>query len=368
MGFAEQNLNSEPNMTSSTVDSVTAETSAVLHRIGAVSRLAGVPVATLRVWESRYAAFTPSKTAGSHRLYTEADLLRASVLRQLTESGHSIGGIARLPVDELQRLLARARETAQPATPARVRSVTILAIGSAVAARLDLDAAGLQRGSGTQVRIGRVFTNLDEAEAHVASAAPPSEGDTVVVVARLNTVHDANHLQLLRVLAQAGARQAVVLYGYGAPPVLDAMRAAGLVVRREPLAPTDLAQLIRSMVFLGTDGAEGAAAAPGVLIPPRRYSDETLATVAASTTSILCECPRHLAELIGQLASFEEYSRNCLNDSAEDARVHAHLRAISGSARAMFEGALDLALAHAGVSVQPRAVIREPAAAAAGIP
>ena len=48
------------------------------HRIGAVSALSGVPVPTLRVWESRYGAFTPAKTGGRHRLYTEADVLRAT--------------------------------------------------------------------------------------------------------------------------------------------------------------------------------------------------------------------------------------------------------------------------------------------------
>src|SRR5690242_16636329 len=119
-------------MPAPSVESVTPNDAVVLHRIGAVSRLANVPVATLRVWESRYAAFSPAKTAGSHRLYAEADVVRARVLRQLTECGHSIGGIARLPIDDLQRLLLRAREAAPVApTSAPARQVTVLAIGSA---------------------------------------------------------------------------------------------------------------------------------------------------------------------------------------------------------------------------------------------
>ena len=36
-----------------------------LHRIGAVSSLSGVPVPTLRIWETRYGAFRPSKSTGS---------------------------------------------------------------------------------------------------------------------------------------------------------------------------------------------------------------------------------------------------------------------------------------------------------------
>ena len=60
-------------------------------RIGSVSTLSGVPVSTLRIWETRHAAFCPAKTTGQHRLYTQADADKAAVLRYLTEHGHSIG-------------------------------------------------------------------------------------------------------------------------------------------------------------------------------------------------------------------------------------------------------------------------------------
>ena len=46
-----------------------------------------MPVPTLRVWESRYQAFSPRKTEGRHRLYGPDDVLRATLLRQLTEAG-----------------------------------------------------------------------------------------------------------------------------------------------------------------------------------------------------------------------------------------------------------------------------------------
>jgi len=45
-----------------------------IYRIGAVAKMVGVPVATLRVWERRYAVVTPPKTEGGQRLYSDADL------------------------------------------------------------------------------------------------------------------------------------------------------------------------------------------------------------------------------------------------------------------------------------------------------
>ena len=67
---------------------------------------------------------------------------------------------------------------------------------------------------------------------------------------------------------------------------------------------------------------------------------------------MLCECPRHVAEIIAQLVSFEQYSQECLNKSSEDARLHAYLHSVSGSARALFEHALQMLAEHEGLTLQ----------------
>ncbi|RYY77846.1 MAG: MerR family transcriptional regulator, partial [Comamonadaceae bacterium] len=243
-----QNLHMIPAAESDAVNSLAPREARALHRIGAVSRLAAVPVTTLRVWETRYAAFAPAKTAGSHRLYDEADVARARVLRQLTERGHSIGGIARLPLDDLQRLLERTREAeARTAPVAPDRQVTAVVVGAALAARLD--APGVQDSVAAQLRVVQVYADLDEADADETPAA--GAGGKVVLLARMNIVHDSHHAQLLRLIDRSGATGAVVLYNYGAPPALEALRAAGLVVRREPVPAPDFAQLIRSMLYVG---------------------------------------------------------------------------------------------------------------------
>jgi hypothetical protein len=58
-----------------------------------------------------------------------------------------------------------------------------------------------------------------------------------------------------------------------------------------------------------------------------------------------------VAELIAQLASFEQYSQDCLNKSAEDAHLHAYLSSVSGSARALFEKALEMVAKHENISL-----------------
>ena len=53
-----------------------------LHRIGTIARLAGVPVPTLRVWESRYQAFLQQKKALGATGATDMNAQVEALLRQ----------------------------------------------------------------------------------------------------------------------------------------------------------------------------------------------------------------------------------------------------------------------------------------------
>ena len=85
--------------------------------------------------------------------------------------------------------------------------------------------------------------------------------------------------------------------------------------------------------------AEGAAVAQTA--PPRRYDDEMLSQLAALSSTVKCECPKHLAELIASLSGFERYSAECESRSPRDAALHAYLHATASQARYIIEDALD---------------------------
>ncbi len=77
------------------------------YPISAVSRLTGLPLDTLRAWERRYQAVTPSRSARG-RVYNEKQIQRLLLLRRAVESGHSIGQIAKVEDDGLRAMLDRA--------------------------------------------------------------------------------------------------------------------------------------------------------------------------------------------------------------------------------------------------------------------
>jgi len=316
------------------------------HRIGAVSSLSGVPVPTLRVWESRYGAFQPHKTGGRHRLFSDEDVLRATLLKQLTESGHAISTVATLDAPELGALLHRHRSTRlhRKAAERGVRTVSLAVVGLPLATRLQ-SARFLESLTGIAVRVSDTAKDLTSALAHPFTATPD------ILIVRVNTLHLATHTAVRRLIEQHRPPQAIVLYSFGQDRVVEAMKLEGMIVRREPLPDAELADLIRSLLLVDTSQPTGWTP-PGAMIPPRKYSDQTLARVAGIPTQVLCECPKHVAELIAQLASFEQYSQECLNNSQEDAHLHAQLSAISGSARALFERALEMVAAHEGIALE----------------
>jgi DNA-binding transcriptional MerR regulator len=326
------------------------------HRIGAVSALSGVPVSTLRVWESRHAAFAPHKSEGRHRQYSDEDVLRASLIKQLTESGHSISTIATLPASQLNSLLQQQRTAHRlnrPA-PAHAAPVTMAVVGVGMAARME--SSQLSQGlSDKSIQITEILEDLD------AARQAPLASQPLVLLVRVNSLDVMAGRDIQRLVLAHHFQQAIVLYNFGQEPVVAALKLAGIKVRREPVSNAELSELINSVLWMDHTQEVNDFQRSG-LVPPRKYSDETLRRVANISSQVLCECPKHVAELITQLASFEQYSQECLNKSGDDAHLHAYLSTVSGSARALFEKALEMVAQHENIALQADTTWQDPSA------
>jgi len=320
------------------------------YRIGTISKLAGIPVPTLRVWESRYSAFTPVKTEGQHRLYGEEDLLRATLIKQLCDEGYTISTIANLSAQALNQLHNKHRlGKGQQTKSLRTQSVKIAVIGLGLAGRVEAKGFALNLPD-NGIEVINIFTDLEAAK--TGAFEQPAE----ILMVKVNTLHEIilRDIEFITHLNRSSHQQlntqVIVLYNYGRENVAHAMRAAGMLVRREPITDFELAELISSVLMVDAKHSLRDVT-PGAMIPARKYSDETLARVAGISTNVLCECPRHVAEIIAQLASFEQYSQECLNKSVVDSQLHAYLTAVSGSARALFEHALEKVAQHEGIEL-----------------
>jgi DNA-binding transcriptional MerR regulator/methylmalonyl-CoA mutase cobalamin-binding subunit len=126
------------------------------HTIAVVAERTGLSRDVLRVWERRYQAVEPARTAGGQRLYSNEQLHRFMLLAEATRQGRSISSIAGLSTEALAQLAvddgaARARATTVTAsTPTPVATTDHHLLYRDVADRalvqaMALDASGLDR-------------------------------------------------------------------------------------------------------------------------------------------------------------------------------------------------------------------------------
>jgi methanogenic corrinoid protein MtbC1 len=89
--------------------------------IGALSRATGIPVETLRTWESRYGFPVPERRPSGHRVYALGAVPRLRRIAEALARGHRAGQVVPASESELGELLAAsppARATLAPHSPA----------------------------------------------------------------------------------------------------------------------------------------------------------------------------------------------------------------------------------------------------------
>jgi len=65
----------------------------------------GLTAHVIRIWEKRYGAVEPERTGTNRRLYSNEQIERLSLLRDITQNGHRISHVATLPTEKLRELL-----------------------------------------------------------------------------------------------------------------------------------------------------------------------------------------------------------------------------------------------------------------------
>ncbi|TVQ48616.1 MAG: MerR family transcriptional regulator [Gammaproteobacteria bacterium] len=301
-----------------------------LYEIRAVSKMTGVQPVTLRAWERRYGAVETRRTStGGRRLYTQDDVQRLSLIKSLVDLGESVGTVAVLPTDELAARL-EAVLGARAGEPRPDVLVRVAVFGPRLASMLHGDFS--HRG------IELVAVHSDQA---ACETLPPDLAvDTVVL--EFTGVHEDTREQVLGCMQRARASRAVVMYDFGNLASVASLKAPPIAAVRGPAEPEDIA---RACLVLAAPGRTRPD--PDLVpettgeIPRRRYSRARLNRLRESTTQIGCECPHHLATLVGQLYAFEDYSAECENRNAEDARMHAYLHEVTARCRGELEEALS---------------------------
>jgi DNA-binding transcriptional MerR regulator len=322
------------------------------HRSGAVARMLRMPVATLRVWERRYRLTQAVLSPSGQRLYSADDVRRLALVKQLTDLGHAIGSLAPLDMLQLQRVASththalaatQGGERSNAAHLSPVRAWRLAVIGSGLGTRLQRPA--LLR------RLGRPLTLLGPFDDAAQAAAALRGSDLDALLVHEPQLHEGWLASIEAAAPAFAGLPKAVLYGFAADAVCETLASAGTALLREPQPDAVLAQWLHHLSLAAT-APPAAAEKLGFssdTVPPRRWDDAALADFADRSSTIACECPRHVTELLAQLAHFEAYSAECEHRNAADAVLHAYLQQVASASRASFEAALEHVALHEGL-------------------
>ncbi|MFM8532773.1 MAG: MerR family transcriptional regulator [Acidimicrobiia bacterium] len=317
---------------------------APVYRSGAVARLTGIPVQTLRVWERRYKIVGPRQSATGQRQYSLADVARLTVIKQLVALGHAIGSIAALDAERLQAMLERASrapsamprptETIEGGEMPRVREAIV---GDALAIRVEHHRLPWLDLVMATPDLERAFHALRDVAVDV-------------LLIELPTLQRDSARDIRALARQIGAQRIIVEYGYGPQRIRQELGAAGCNLVHAPL---DAGQLESLCLLQPAAAPSGVTAVVPQASPAaqRRFDNKTLAAISVAAVALNCECPHHLSDLLLRLGNFETYSAECENRSPADAALHRYLKETTGTARALLETALQRVIEVEGVSL-----------------
>ncbi len=148
----------------------------------------------------------------------------------------------------------------------------------------------------------------------------------------------------------------VIIYSFAKWRTLSDLRGQGRHLIREPVSMRALRTSMVSLIVrqMTVANSAGRANQPATGIPAsgpakRKFTLPQLTRLQEVRSSVDCECPNQVADLVRSLNLFEDYSHECKNRNAEDAKVHAMLAHATGHARAIMESALEKLCEHENI-------------------
>ncbi len=295
--------------------------SAELMSIGKLSQESGVHASTLRVWEARYQIMTPVRTEGGARRYTREDCQRLKWIKALVDLGYKPRLLASLSLEELKVEFDSAAGSTDGSSNGK--NLLLGAFGATAWAKSFLAPPTFD-----MARDVRHVESLSDLERYAVNL------DAVIVFT--NGLQASLARRIADISSSQPGKRVMVIYEFSSAMALAELQRTGVVCLRYPVSPAEFSGRLKSLLAEGVQGA-----APHLPF----FSPESLQTILAEEHKILCECPKHLAQLLLSLHGFVEYSGNCADDSPAEAMVHKKLREIASQSIVQLESGLKLALA-----------------------
>lgn len=303
------------------------------YGIGTVARLTGLKPDTLRVWERRYGLGASHKSTTGRRQYSQSDLEHLQLVSALVSSGTRIGEIASSERKTLEMLLHGQGRAGRLAVPQGKPCVVF--VGEQLC-------DWLEDHQGCIAKVDARLARLPVAELDVSSLAELARIDMLVL--ECSTLSPGQLQELQRIMDQLEVGRVLVTYHFGNERWLGELEKLGVLATQFPPDPPYLAFEISRSFADNASGQGDNDIGNLVASKPRQFDEAQLSAATQLQSTLDCECPRHISDLIRALASFEEYSASCSVENWHDAAVHSCIYVYTSQARWLMEKSLQAAL------------------------
>ncbi len=311
--------------------------------ISAVSKLTGLSTHVLRVWERRYGVVEPDRSDSRRRRYHRQDIRRLTLLKALVDYGDRISAIAKLDIEALEERLQQTAETEGQAT------------ATGEQCRIGLVAVQARRAvhEASETLPGlKVSAEHPSLEALERSIQP---GSIDVLIVETGNLFPETLERLEESLDSLRARRAIAVYQFASARTLATCNTERVTLLKSPVRASEIVLACAAEWDMPPRKPkrerQELPTAREARTPERLFTDEQLASLADAAPIVACECPQHLAQLLGSLAAFEQYSLECEDRNEEDAKLHAFLHQATAECRRKMEETLGHLLDAEGIEI-----------------
>lgn len=206
----------------------------------------------------------------------------------------------------------------------------------------------LSRGKLEDVEVAWAGTSPERFGAEVPKLEPD------VIVLDLAEFGDGGDEAVRRLITECGAELAIVTYSFARRQLLRTLQGQSVRVLQAPVTlevlQAHFAPFLIRRVLESTRKEVFPMESNSKPTPPR-YSREQLGRLMQVASTVQCECPNNLAQVVEKLQAFEAYSKDCESRNEEDRAVHAMLYRSTSTARAEMERALAQLIEHEKLQV-----------------
>ena len=301
-----------------------------LYKIGAVSKITGINIPTLRSWENKFDIVTPTRVNGTQRGYTKQDLDKLVLIQALIDSGDSISSLRGLGLEQLQsRLLSNeSSKNDSNSSHEKLLELNLITIGTMIP-DLEAETAGLP-----SIKVAKKY-DLDE---FTDDENEEIKCDCDLIIFELATLHIKTINWIKDILTYNRINHCIILYRFASS---DGMMAANTDKRlntlRQPVSAQDIFLMIKFLTDIEPSNRNSVKVRHDEHVP---FTDKELWEISVMANPIHCECPKHLSSIISSIKGFEKYSADCEELSESDRILHRELEENAKEARIIMEKSL----------------------------